>query len=246
MEIFKGGTYDEERALYGIHGACVEDCVFDGAADGESALKECGSLTVKGCDFNLRYPLWHTDRAEIISCGMSETCRAALWYCNDVRLSGCGLMGIKALRECDRTELEDCTVSSTEFGWFCRGMRISSCRLSGEYPFLMSSGIAADGLEMNSKYSFQYVSDVNISNSVLNTKDAFWHGRNVTVTDSEMHGADLAFEYSDVTARLRGGLVSVKNPISGMIEAESIGEIILDEHMRKGSDCIIKCTATAV
>lgn len=44
-----------------------------------------------------------------------------------------------------------------------------------------------------------------------------------------MTGADLAFEYSDVEADLRGGLVSVKNPRSGRITADRIGEIILTE-----------------
>ena len=282
MTIYKGNTYDAERALYGIHDACVEDCVFDGPADGESALKECGGLKVRGCEFMLRYPLWHTDGAEISDCGMSEACRAALWYDNDVLLADCRLMGIKAMRECDRTELRGCTISSTEFGWFCRGIKIRGWELSGEYPFLQSCGMEVDGLHMNSKYSFQYVSDAVISNSVLNTKDAFWHSRNITVTDSvingeylgwysenlrfvrckisgtqplcyakglvledcEMTGADFAFENSEVLARLNGGLISVKNPVSGFIEADSIGEIILDEHLREGSNCRITVKET--
>ena len=56
-----GRTFDEERALYNLHGAVVENCRFSGPADGESALKECRDVTVRGCYFDLRYPMWHAD-----------------------------------------------------------------------------------------------------------------------------------------------------------------------------------------
>ena len=46
---FSNQTYDEERALYGIHNATVSDCTFDGPADGESALKETNNLFVERC-----------------------------------------------------------------------------------------------------------------------------------------------------------------------------------------------------
>ena len=41
-----------------------------------------------------------------------------------------------------------------------------------------------------------------------------------------MEGADLAFEYSDVQALFLLSVLSVKNPRSGCITADSIGAII--------------------
>ena len=41
-----------------------------------------------------------------------------------------------------------------------------------------------------------------------------------------MRGADLAFEYSDVEADIRGHVDSIKNPRSGLIVADSVGEIV--------------------
>ena len=46
--------FDEERALYGISDTMVQNCNFDGPADGESAFKECTNIEVEGCCFNLR------------------------------------------------------------------------------------------------------------------------------------------------------------------------------------------------
>ena len=69
---------DEERALYGSTDLLVDNCRFDGPADGESALKECSNIQVRNCFFNLRYPFWHVHGLTIGSSEMTDKCRAAL------------------------------------------------------------------------------------------------------------------------------------------------------------------------
>ena len=207
MTRYENLTLDEERALYGIHGAVVENCTFDGPADGESALKECGDIAVYNCDMRLRYPLWHVHRAELKDVRMTDTCRAALWYDSDVTIKDSRLHGIKALRECDRSALIGCDIISPEFGWFDRGVNIQDCTLQAEYAFMHSRDMDIKGLHMTGKYSFQYVQDVVIRDSVLDTKDAFWHSKNVTVYDSVVKGEYLAW-YSE-------GLTLIRCKISG-------------------------------
>ena len=43
-----------------------------------------------------------------------------------------------------------------------------------------------------------------------------------------MEGCDLSFEYSDVEASIIGSIDSVKNPRSGKIVADAVGEIITE------------------
>ena len=43
-----------------------------------------------------------------------------------------------------------------------------------------------------------------------------------------MESTDLSFEYSEVEADIKGHIDSVKNPKSGIIVADSVGEIILE------------------
>ena len=93
-------TFDEERALYGERNIIVQECRFDGPADGESAFKECASVTAEKCFFNLRYPFWHDKNLKIFKSEMTELCRAALWYSHDIEITDTKLHGIKALREC--------------------------------------------------------------------------------------------------------------------------------------------------
>ena len=271
MQIYINETTDEERAFYGISGARLVNCTFAGEADGESALKETSDLEIEGCTFKLRYPLWHTHRAVIMDCEMTDTCRAALWYDTDIEIKNTRLGGIKALRECDNITLEKCDINSVEFGWFCRNVRLTDCTLTSEYPFMRCRNVEIENLHMTGKYSFQYVENMTIRDSVLDTKDAFWHSKNVTVYDSVVNGeylawysenlrlvrckikgtqplcyakglvledcemidCDLSFEKSDVTATVKGGITSVKNPYGGSITADGIGEIIIDDEKSK-------------
>ncbi len=209
MKKYENLVLDEERALYGVHDAEIVGCLFDGPADGESALKEAGNLRVENSDFHLRYPFWHVKNAAIENVRMTDTCRAALWYDADVTIRESVLGGIKALRECDRSVLEDCKIVSPEFGWICRGVRIRSSELESEYPFFQCRDLDIDGLKMKGKYSFQYVENAVIRNSVLDTKDAFWHSKNITVIDSVVKGEYLAW-YSEGLKLIRCKIIGTQ------------------------------------
>lgn len=196
MKTYKNAHFDEERALYGIYNAEISNCVFDGPADGESALKEAQNISVVNCDFRLRYPFWHVTNAHIENSTMTEGCRAALWYDQLLTIRGCHLGGIKAIRECKNITIDTCTINSSEFGWMSENLTIRDTELITEYPFLHSKDMIFDGFKMKGKYSFQYCSNVEIRNSELDTKDAFWHSRDVVVYDSVIKGEYLGW-YSE-------------------------------------------------
>ena len=138
MKVIENKTFDMERALYGSQDITVKHCAFDGAADGESALKESRNVQAADCFFNLRYPFWHDDGLKISGSEMTELCRAALWYSNDIEITDSKLYGIKALRECSRVSMRGCDVISPEFGWSVQDIKIKDCTVQGDY-FMMRS-----------------------------------------------------------------------------------------------------------
>lgn len=73
-------NFDEERALYGSRGLIVENCSFDGPADGESALKESNDIAVYNCYCNLRYPFWHIHNLRIRDTKMTSMPRCDLVF----------------------------------------------------------------------------------------------------------------------------------------------------------------------
>ena len=277
MDLIKNQQFDEERSLYNLRNTRVEDCVFAGPADGESALKEARNIALANCAFSLRYPLWHVEGFRAENCTMDEKTRAAIWYARDAVIDHCTLGGIKALRECHNFDIRNTTVFSQEFGWKCSNIALSDCDVTAEYLFLDSRDVKLDRVNMKGKYSFQYMENLEINDSYLDTKDAFWHSKNVTVRNSTvkgeylawfsenltlinchiigtqplcyckwltlvnctMEGTDLSVEYSDVQADVKGHILSVKNPRSGSITADSVGEVIF-------GDAVMECTGQVI
>lgn len=198
MDVIKNKSYDEERALYGSRGISLENCTFDGPADGESALKESCDIRADHCFFNLRYPFWHDDGLKINGSEMTPMCRAALWYSTDVEITDTKLHGIKALRECARIKMHGCDIISPEFGWSVQDIRMEDCDVKSEYFMMRSEALAFENVRLQGKYSFQYIRDSVFENCVFDTKDAFWHAKNVTVRNSVVKGEYLAWYCENV------------------------------------------------
>lgn len=281
MKTIKDQTFDEERALYGSEGVEAVNCRFDGPADGESAFKESSNIIVRDCYFNLRYPFWHDRGLKISGSEMTDLCRAALWYTEDVKITDTKIHGIKALRECANISITDCDIISPEFGWSVRGIDMKDTSVQSEYFMMRSDHLNFDRVDLSGKYSFQYITDSEFVNCKFDTKDAFWHARNVLVKDSVVKGeylawycenvtfenctiigtqplcyckglklidcrmedCDLAFERSDVEAEIISDVVSIKNPRSGSITVNSVGEVIMDDPKARGEIHQIKTKA---
>ena len=192
-------TFDLERALYASRGVCAENCRFDGPADGESAFKESRDIEAKKCFFNLRYPFWHDKGVKIHECEMTDMCRAALWYTDDIEISDSAMHGIKALRECKDITIKGCDIKSAEFGWFSRNISISDSSAEGEYFMMRSEKLDFRNVTLKGKYSFQYITDSVFENCNFDTKDAFWHARNTVVRNSTVKGEYLGWYCENVT-----------------------------------------------
>lgn len=275
MKTIENKNFPNERDLYGADGVRLINCTFDGAEDGESALKEAKNIRMKNCYMNLRYPLWHDENVSLDGVTMTENCRAALWYTRKLQIKNSQLLGIKALRECGDIKISGTRIISPEFGWKSRNIGLTDSAVESEYLFLLASELKLNNVNFKGKYSFQYVENAVVENSFLDTKDAFWHSKNVTVKDSvvkgeylawysenltlvnckiigtqplcyckglklincETEGADFAFEYSDVQADIRGNILSVKNPRSGKIAADSITQLIYTDDSKYKCEC---------
>lgn len=199
MQTIKNKTFDEERALYAARALYVQDCAFDGPADGESAFKDCSDITADHCFFNLRYPFWHDTGLKIENSEMTDLCRTALWYSENVEIHNTKLHGIKALRECATIQMQGCDIISPEFGWSVRGITMKDCTAESEYFMMRSDHLNFRDVRMKGKYSFQYITDSVFENCVFDTKDAFWHAKNIVVRNSVVKGEYLAWYSENIT-----------------------------------------------
>ena len=198
-KIIENARFGEERALYASRDLILKNVSFDGEEDGESALKESRNIEAENCFCNLRYPFWHIMNLKISGCEMTELCRAALWYSQDIEIRNTGMHGIKALRECSDIRIIDSDIRSPEFGWFNDRIAMENTTAESEYFMMRSRNLNFRKVNFKGKYSFQYIENAVFEDCTFDTKDAFWHAKNVTVKNSLVKGEYLGWYSENLT-----------------------------------------------
>ncbi len=137
------------------------------------------------------------------------------------------------------------------------GLRLDNFRLTGKYSFQYTENAEIHNSELNTKDAFWHGRNITVYDSTVNGEYLGWYSENLkfvrcrisgtqplcyckslVLEDCEMIGCDLSFENSDVTANIKGSIMSVKNPRSGRIFADHIEDLIMDEYSL-GSSCLI-------
>ena len=129
-----------------------------------------------------------------------------------------------------------------------RNLIVSNLKFQGKYSFQYVHNAKFTKCVFDTKDAFWHTKNVTVKDSVIKGEYLGWYSENLTLVRCKIIGTqplcyckglrlidcttedcDLAFEYSHVNASVKGDIVSVKNPKSGKIVADSIGKIILKD-----------------
>lgn len=175
----------------------VKDTIF---ADGESPLKESRNISLDGCMFKWKYPLWYCKDIEAHNCTWFDMARAGVWYTDNITVTDCAIEAPKNFRRCNNLSLKNVSFSDAkETLWACNKVRMQNVTAKGDYFAMNCDGMDVDGLTLYGNYSFDGAKNVNIRNSKLLSKDAFWNGDNVTVINCFISGEYLGWNAKNLT-----------------------------------------------
>lgn len=218
-------------------------------------------FTVTNCIFRegARAALWYSE-----DCVMEDTLVEAPKMFREMDRTSLLRVRIPFAQEtfwmCRGIKLRDVEVSKADYCYFhsC-DIDIEDYRHQGNYSFQYCRNVVIRNAHIDSKDAFWNTENVLVENSSLNGEYLGWYSKGLTLRGCHISGtqplcyaedlvlenctfdddADLAFEYSCVRAEVKGNITSVKNPRTGSIKADSIGEIIIDENLRAPGDCKI-------
>ncbi len=167
----------------------------------------------------------------------------------------------ETLWHCSDVTLRDVEVANADYLFMhSRDIDIDRYRQNGNYSFQYCRNVVIRNAVLHTKDAFWNTENVTVYDSEIHGEYLGWHSSNLRLVNCHITGtqplcyasglvlenctfgpdADLAFEDSSLNATIRGHITSVKNPRSGSIIADSIGELIIDEHVQAPADCIIK------
>jgi hypothetical protein len=191
--------------------------------------------------------IWYTDDIKMTNCSIqaSKTFRRSSHIIlNDVHLSNAA----ETLWACDHVKLDRVQANGQYFGMNSQNMFINHLDLIGNYCFDGAKNVEVHNSTLVSKDAFWNCENVTVYDSVINGEYLGWNTKNLTLVNCIIESdqglcyidhltmrhcklleTDLAFEYcTDIDAEIDSRIMSVKNPISGQIQAQGINELIMD------------------
>lgn len=172
----------------------------------------------------------------------------SLQECRNVVLHDCSIFSPEFGWSCDTIALEECNVHAESILRSSRNIKLDNVEVRGAAALQNAESVQIYNSFLHSANALQNCRNVTIVDSVLKGDLVGWncenltligcniqgmqplcHCRNLKLIDCVMEGSELAFEYSDVKANIVGHLNSVKNPLSGKIVADSVGQVVMDD-----------------
>lgn len=196
-------------------------------------------------DTDCRAPMWYSRE------GLVENCEiyGIKWMreCEELNIRNCTIKCSESAWKCRDLVYDHCDIDSPYFLLDSERVTMRHCKFTGKYSFQYMQDVCIEDSELDSKDIFWHSKNVIVKNCTLKGEYIGWYSdgltfenctiigtqpfcycKNLKLVNCKLVDADLAFEYSDVEADLAGELISVKNPKSGHIVADTIGEIILE------------------
>ena len=235
------GTEDGESALKQSEDVIAKNCYHDL----RYPYWHVRRLVLDRCELteNCRAALWYADHVTATDCEMRGI--KAFRECSDVGIARSHIVSPEFGWKCRVISLKDCRLTSEYAFLDSEDVTLENVEFDGKYSFQYVRGMNISGCRLDTKDAFWHSVDVTVKDSVLRGEYLGWYSENLTLIrcklvgtqplcycrglrliDCETEGCDLAFEYSDVEADIKGGIDSVKNVRSGYVRAGSVGEVI--------------------
>lgn len=214
------------------------------------------SLCRSHLDELTRAPIWYSEDGEIEGCTVKGV--KCLRECDRIRIRDCEIDSEEFGWRCRDVSVKDTFICSPYLFFESRNLTLEGLRMKGKYSFQYVESMEVRNSDFDTKDAFWHSRNVTVYDSVIRGEYLGWYSENLhlvrchivgtqplcyckglVLEDCTMEGTDLSFEYSDVEATVIGSIDSVKNPRSGTVIADAVGEIISD------SD-VIECTGRVV
>ena len=207
------------------------------------------NVTLENCVLfdTARSGIWYTHNIEINNSLIAapKTFRRA----NNIRLNDVDMPNaLETLWNCQDIEINNASIKVDYFGFNSKNFKGTNINLVGNYFFDGGSNIEIHNSKLISKDAFWNCENVVVYDSIIYGEYLGWNSKNikfvnctieslqgmcymdnVVLENCKLINTTLAFEYSNVNATIKGSVDSVFNPSSGIIKADHIKELIMDE-----------------
>lgn len=245
-QIISYSVFDQgESPLKESKNISVDNCVFKW----KYPFWYCDEIKVSNSAFfeMARAGIWYSQH--VIFEDVTIKAPKAFRQCKDISLKRVDMTNAaETLWQCSHIKLEEVTASGDYFAMGSSDIEVDGLTLVGDYSFDGAKNVTIRNSKLLSKDAFWNSENITVYDSFISGEYLGWNAKNLTLincTVESLQGfcyidhlvmknckcinTNLAFEYSTVDVSIDGKIDSIKNPISGIIRAQEIDDIILDD-----------------
>lgn len=193
-----------------------------------------------------RAAIWYAENGTITKSNLNGI--KAVRECSDIHLNHCKVVSPEFGWKSDHITLRDTTITSEYLFFDSSDITLDHVKMHGKYSFQYVKNLQIKDSQFDTKDAFWHAKNVTVRNSVIKGEYLGWFSDRLTLIDCKIIGTqplcyctnlrlinctmedtDLSFEYSDVQADIKGNIISIKNPRSGLIKTDSVGNIIRED-----------------
>lgn len=219
------------------------------------------NVTAKNCTWfeMARSGVWYTDNILVEDCAIDAP--KNFRRCRGVTLRNVSIPhAAETLWSCSNVTMENVTAKGDYFAMNSEGIAVDGLTLYGNYSFDGAKNVEIRNSKLLSKDAFWNSENITIYDSQIFGEYLGWNAKNLTLINCTIESLQgmcyienlvmknckllnttLAFEYSTVDADIVSNIVSVMNPTSGTIRADSISELIIEKDKVDPSKTVIIC-----
>jgi len=213
-------------------------------------------MTDSRMDEATRAAIWYSENGSISESDLNGI--KAVRECRNILIDDCTIHSPEFGWKCDGITLKDSKIEAEYLFLDSRNVKLDHVEMKGKYSFQYMENLEISNCFLNTKDAFWHSKNVTVIDSVVRGEYLGWFSENLTLIGCKiigtqplcycknlklencvMEGTDLAFEYSDVNATITGHVDSIKNPRSGRIIVDSVGEVIM-------GDAVMECTGMVI
>jgi len=192
--------------------------ITDSDLNGIKAVRECENIKISDCTITSEEFGWKSGHITVTDSSLQA--QYLFLDSHDVMLDKVDMRGKYSFQYMENLEISNSILDTKDAFWHSKNVTVTNCLVKGEYLGWFSENLTL------------------VNCKIVGTQP-LCYCRGLKLIDCTMEDTDLAFEYSEVEATIQGHVDSIKNPLSGTIEADSVGDVIM-------SDAVMECTGKVV
>lgn len=194
-------------------------------------------------DEKTRAPIWYSHDGLIDGCDLNGV--KLLRECSNIEVKNSKILSPEFGWKCNDVKMSDTKIVSEYIFLDSKNVKLKNVDFQGKYSFQYVENLEITNCKLDTKDAFWHTKNVKVRDSIVKGEYLAWFSdgltlinckiigtqplcycKNLKLINCTMENCDLAFEYSDVEANIKGHIDSIKNPKSGTITVDSVGEII--------------------